>query len=326
MTTSPRIQVVTGAFGYTGRHLTPLLLGDGIEVRTLTGKRPDPDPFGGRVRAFPFDFERPEHLVEHLRGAEVLYNTYWVRFDHGDRTFARAVRNTELLFDTAKRAGVERIVHVSITRPALGDPLPYFAGKAHLERTLRESGLSYAIVRPTVLFGGEDVLVNNIAWLLRVLPVFGVPGRGDYPIQPVHVDDLAALMARLGRSRENVVLDAVGPEIMGFREMVRRIRRAIGVRTPVLRMPAALVRLAAKALGPILGDVVLTPDEVSGLSRGLLVSSDPPTCETRFTTWLDQNAAALGRRYTNELVRHYRRPDAAILSRTSEIRSISGSA
>ena len=172
----------------------------GENVITLTNSSSRANPFGGRVRAFPFHFERPDLLVQHLKDVSVLYNTYWVRFGpHAD-----AVRNTLALFEAAKEAGVERIVHVSITNPSEDSPLEYFRGKAKLEKALVNSGISYAILRPAVLFGKEDILINNIAWTLRHLPVFGVFGDGRYRLQPIYVDDLASLAVEQGKSRANV--------------------------------------------------------------------------------------------------------------------------
>ena len=187
------LHAVTGAFGYSGRYIAHRLLADGKDVITLTNSLHRANPFSDRIRVAPFNFDRPEQLVESLRGVRVLYNTYWVRFNHRTFTFADAIRNTEILFQAAKAAGVNRVVHVSITNPSEYSPLEYFSGKGYLERVLMESGLPYTILRPAVLFGKEDILINNLAWVLRHFPVFAVFGDGEYKIQPIHVDDVAAL-------------------------------------------------------------------------------------------------------------------------------------
>jgi NADH dehydrogenase len=304
--TDRETHVVTGANGYTGRYLTRRLLAEGIEVRSLTGHPDRPDLFDGHVTNHGFDFDDPDLLVRTLTGARVLYNSYWVRFDHGRTTFEQAVANTRILFECAKRAGVERVVHVSITNPSLKSKLPYFRGKAALEQSLRDSGLSHAIVRPTVLFGKEDILINNIANLLRRLPVLGVPGRGDYGIQPVYVDDLAELMVEQGRATENVTIDAVGPETMSYVDMVRFVRDTVGARARVIGVPGWMVLAIGKLLGKVVGDVVITADEIRGLSAGLLVSDDPPTCTTSFSDWVSNHRDTLGTRWASELSRHYR--------------------
>jgi NADH dehydrogenase len=299
--------VVTGAYGYTGRYLAAQLLDAGRHVRTLTGDPSRPDPFGGRVEAFPFTFDDPPRLVETLRGADTLYNTYWVRFPWRTTSYEQAVANTRTLLAAAREAGVRRVVHVSITNARESSPLPYFHWKGVLERELRDSGLGYAIVRPTVVFGLEDILVNNIAWLLRRLPAFVVAGTGDYRVQPVYVEDLAALCAELGRRDDDAEIDAVGPETWSFDALVRIVRRAVGSRALVVYAPSRVTLLLGDAVGRLVRDVVLTRDEVAGLMASLLVSGDPPTATTSFRAWVTEHADELGRRYASELARHYRR-------------------
>jgi len=296
---------VTGAFGYSGMHLARLLLERGERVRSLTGHPGRPDPFAGRVQVVPFRFDEPTAMRAALRDVRVLYNTYWTRFDHGASTFARAVANSRALFRAAADAGVERVVHVSITNPTSDSPLPYFRGKAETEAALRETGLSCAILRPAVFFGGRDVLVNNIAWLLRRLPVFGV-ATGGYRLQPIHVEDFARLALAHGEGRTDVVVDAVGPEALGFDELVRLVRRAVGSRALVVLVPRTLLLAAARVVGALVRDVVLTRDEVAGLTANLLISRGAPTGSTRFTGWLDGNAERLGVEWASELARHYR--------------------
>jgi NADH dehydrogenase len=299
------VHAVTGAFGYSGLHLARLLLARGERVRNLTGHPDRPDPFAGTVQVTPFRFDDRDAMRAALADVRVLYNTYWVRFDHGASTFARAVENSRALFRAAVEAGVERVVHVSITNPSPGSPLPYFRGKALVEASLRESGLSHAILRPAVFFGGRDVLINNIAWLLRRLPMFGF-APGTYGLQPIHVEDYARLAADQGASRDDVVLDAVGPEVLRFEDLLRLVRRAVASRALLVPVPPSLLLAAARLIGAIVRDVVLTPDEVAGLSSNLLVSNAPPTAQTRLTAWLKDNAAQLGVEWASELQRHYR--------------------
>lgn len=300
------LHIVTGAFGYSGKYIARLLLEKGKRVRTLTGHPDRSDPLRDQIEIFPFSFENPRALVENLRGATAFYNTYWVRFSHGRVSYDLAVENTRVLIRAAVEAGVKRFVHISITNPSEQSPLPYFRGKALLERALVESGLSYAILRPTVLFGKEDILVNNIAWLLRRLPVFGVIGKGDYKIQPVYVSDLAALAVETAERTENVVLDAVGPEIYSFEEMVRLIRRHVGSRAWIVHVTPSIARLVARVLGWAMNDVLITRDEIAGLTANLLVSDKPPSCPTRLSDWLERHSAELGVHYSSELTRHYR--------------------
>jgi uncharacterized protein YbjT (DUF2867 family) len=301
------LHVVTGAFGYSGKYIARRLLDAGHRVRTLTNSPNRPNPFGGAVEAHPFYFNRPEALADSLRGAAVLYNTYWVRYNHKDFRHSQAVDNTLALFDAAKRAGVGRVVHVSIANPSEDSPLEYFRGKAQLERALVESGLSYAILRPTILFGKEDILINNIAWTLRRLPVVGVFGGGRYRIQPIYVDDLARLAVEQGGRTDNCIINAAGPEAFTYRELLKTIARAIGRRRLVVSVPPALGYSMSRLIGLLVGDVIITRDEVKGLMAGLLAVDTPPTGTTRLTDWIAENAETLGRRYASELARRKNR-------------------
>jgi uncharacterized protein YbjT (DUF2867 family) len=297
---------VTGAYGYSGRYITRRLLSDGEHVITLTNSPGKKNPFGERVTAHPFNFDNPDLLARCLRGIDVLINTYWVRFNHKAFTYADAVRNTETLLRSAREAGVKRIVHVSITNPSESSPLEYFRGKALLERRLVESGLSHAILRPTVLFGMEDILINNIAWALRHLPVFGVFGDGRYRLQPLYVDDLASLAVEQSRMTASSVIDAIGPETFTFRELVATIGGLIGKRRPIVSVPPVLAYGVGKMIGWAMNDVFITRDEIAGLMANLLCTASPPAGATRLTEWIRANAASLGKRYASELARRAR--------------------
>jgi NADH dehydrogenase len=297
--------VITGAFGYTGRYIAERLLAEGRAVRTLTGHPSRSDPFGGRVPVAHLDFDDPEGLAEHLRGATTFYNTYWVRFRHGGVTFERAVHNSEILVDAARTAGVERIVHVSITNPSEDSRLPYFSGKARVERIVRDSGMRFAIVRPTVVFGREDILINNLAYILRRVPVFGVPGSGGYRVRPVAVEDVADLCVRAGRGRTDEVVDAVGPETFTFEELLRHIARSVGRRVAFIHVPPVVALGAASGIGRLVGDVLVTREELAGLMTELVTTEGPPTGSRKLTEWLAVNAATVGRRYASEVSRHY---------------------
>jgi NADH dehydrogenase len=258
------------------------------------------------VKAFPFNFDRPVELTESLRGAKTLYNTYWVRYQRGQLSFDKAVENNRILISAAEKAGIHRIVHISITNPSKDSPFPYFRGKAVVEKTIIESRLSYAILRPTVVFGPEGILFNNIAWLLRKFPVFAIPGSGEYRIQPVFVEDLAEMVVRAGQQDDNFILDAVGPETFTFDELVKLIARQIDRRVSIVHVSPRLALVIAVLIGCFIGDVVITRDEIDGLMSNLLVSESQATAPTLFSEWLNQNADRIGRRYISGLERKYR--------------------
>jgi NADH dehydrogenase len=302
-----RIDVVTGAFSYSGRFVAARLLERGRSVRTLTNHPSSSDALAPQIPTYPLKFEDPDALAAALNGADTLYNTYWVRAPHGSLTHAIAVDNTKRLIDAARRAGVRRIVQTSIANPT-ASASSYYRGKAALEEAVRSSGLSYAIVRPTLLFGGGDVLINNIAWLLRHFPAFAIPGDGRYRLQPMHVMDHAGLLVEVGSQQADVVVDSAGPEIFTFDELVHLIRRAMNVRSLVVHVPPVLAMAGASVAGRMVGDMLLTRDELDDLMHDILVSHEPPRGTTRLTIWLRLHANEVGRNYASEMDRHYPRP------------------
>jgi NADH dehydrogenase len=298
--------VVTGAFSYSGAAIARELERSDRRVRTLTGHpgRARPD---SATDVRPLDFDDIVGLVTALEGATTLYNTYWVRFPHGADDHDRAVANSRTLFHAARRAGVERIVHISITHPSISSPYAYFRGKAQVERALAEVGVPYAVLRPAILFGGDGVLLNNIAWLLRHLPVFGVGGKGEYRIRPIHIDDVASLAVAAGAERVDTVFDAVGPERLRFLELVKVIREAIGSRSLILRVPGFAVPPLASLLGLVLRDVLLTGDEFRAMAEGMADTDGPATGTIAVSSWIREHADTLGRTYANEIERHFKR-------------------
>lgn len=305
-----QLHIVTGAFGYTGRALTEQLLLRGARVRTLTGSPRRPHPFGDRVEVYPLAFHDPAALEASLRGADVLYNTYWVRFNHRLFNFEQAVTDTKRLFEAARRAGVERMVHVSVLRADEADDLGYYRGKHALEIALRDSGLSHAIIRPAVLFGRGDILINNICWTLRKMPFAGVFGDGEYGVRPLHVDEMAGLMLEQGQRVENVTVNAVGPERFTYRELLLTLSRVMGLRRRVVRVHSRVGWAIGRLIGPFVGDIILTWEEVLALTRGLLDCDGPATGSIRLTEWAARHRDELGRRYAGEIRRRTHRDEA----------------
>lgn len=296
---------VTGAFSYSGKYITKRLLERGEEVVTLTGHPNRQDPFNGKVRAYPLAFDDEHALISSLDRVDVLVNTYWVRFDRAGNTQPRAVENTRKLIAAAKAAGVRRIVHVSITNPSAESPLPYFWGKAANEKAVIGSGMSYAILRPTVLVGQEDILINNIAYLLRRFPLFLIPGDGNYRLQPVCVTDLAELAVESVYRKDNYVIDVVGPDIFTFKQLVNLVAETINARRPLISVPPRSALLASQFLSLFFKDVLITPEEVDGLMAGLLVSAEQSRGKTRLADWLVAYRDQVGKRYASELKRHF---------------------
>jgi NADH dehydrogenase len=300
------LNVVTGAFSFTGKHITQRLLSMGKRVKTLTGHHDRAKTFEEKVAYNSFNFDNKKELIKSLRGAITFYNTYWIRFPYGQVTFDNAIENSKKLITAAEEAGVRRIVHISIANASEKSPFPYYRAKAIVERAIMNSSLSYAIIRPTVLFGYDDILFNNIAWLLRKFPIFAIFGSGDYRLQPVFVDDVAELAVGAGNRDDNIIIDAAGPEIYSFENIVKLIAEKIHSRSKIIHLRPFWVFLLSRLAGYVVNDMIVTRDEMKGLMSNLLVSKSPPTAQTRLSEWLDQNAEIVGTKYASELNRHYR--------------------
>lgn len=291
--------LLTGAYGYSGTYLRRHLQTAGHTLRTLTN-HPAPD---ADIEVFPLDFDDPASLATAFDGVTTFYNTYWSRYAPSGTPHSQAVANTAMLFDAARRAGVERVVHLSITNPDPASFYAYYRGKAAVEDLLVDSDLSYAIVRPSVLFGGDDILINNIAWLLRNFPVFAIPGTGRYRLRPVHVDDLAHLCVQLGSERTDTVVDAIGPESFTFEDLVGTIAEATTMPFRPVHLPPPAVSVLLRGLSWLTRDVILTRDEIDGLMAELVMVEGQATCPTRLTDYLHANAHRIGRQYQSELAR-----------------------
>ncbi len=298
--------VVTGAFSFTGRFIARRLMEQERPIKTLTNHPSRSGAADIKADVAPLQFSDRDALVESMRGAEVLYNTYWVRFHHGRTRFGEAVANTRVLMGAARDAGVRRVVHISVSNPSEDSSLDYYAGKARAERAVRESGLSWAIVRPTLIFGEGDILINNIAWMLRRLPIFGIPGRGEDRLQPVAGEDVAEIATWAAEQVDNLTVDAAGPDIVYYSEMVESIAIAVEKHPRFIYLSPRNALRAVGLMGRFVNDVILNEPELEGLMSELLVSAERPRGTRRLDNWLLTHADSIGRDYASELARHWR--------------------
>ena len=305
------IHTVTGAFGFTGKYIAQRLLDNGCNVRTLTNSTERGNSFKNKISIAPLHFDNFDELINSLQGTSVLYNTYWIRFnyDNGKLTFhhSKAAENTLKLFHAAKEAGVKKIVHISIANPSEDSPYEYYKYKAKLEKSLIESSVSYAILRPAIIFGKEDILINNLAWSLRKLPVFAVFGNGKYNMQPIFVEDLAKIVVKSGEEVENKIVDAVGPELYTYSELIKMLCMVLHKKRLIIKLPTPIVYYASKIIDLFTGDIMLTRDEINMVRDNLMYSTKPPLGETRLSEWCEKNRNTLGMHYANEISRRKNR-------------------
>ena len=280
------MDVVTGSFGYIGKYITQKLISSGKRVKTITTHPDKPNPFGNDVKAYPYNFDNPELLINVLKGCETLFNTYWVRFNYVKQSFENALRNTDMLFDSARKAGIKKIVHIGVTNCSESDALPYYRGKALQEKMLKELGIPYSIIRPTLVFGKEDILVNNIAWTIRRFPLVPIFGSGDYKVQPVFVKDVASIAVECAQKNTSETLDAIGPEAFTYKEMLRVMASVLNRNVKFIHVRPNVGIFLGKIIGLFVDDVLLTKDELQGLMANKLTSQQVPNGKTKFTEWL----------------------------------------
>ncbi|MCD4795412.1 MAG: NmrA family NAD(P)-binding protein [Bacteroidales bacterium] len=294
---------ITGAFGYSGKYITQKLFEKGYQVKTLTNSPHKKNSFEKKIEVVPLSFENRDLLTDNLSDINVLINTYWVRFNHRNFNHNQAVDNTKILFDAAKEAGVKKIIHVSITNPDEHSELEYFKGKGILENYLKEIIPAYAIIRPAVLFGKEDILINNIAWMIRHLPITGVFGKGDYKLQPIHVEDFADIIIKEIENPDNKIINAIGPETFTYKELVSAIMKNIGIRKRIINTSPQIAYYVGKIISFLKKDVTITKEEIKGLMQNLLYVNEEPTGKIKLSEWVKENKNTLGKKYANELSR-----------------------
>ena len=321
-----KLNIVTGAFGYTGHYIAQMLLSNNEWVETITnhkrqaarndhdltltmdpGRTTQDNPgTAGKIpiRSYPYSFQNPQQLVNALHGCDTLYNTYWVRLAQGPQEFTQAVRNSQILIDAARKAGVRRFVHISAMNPQGTTELPYFRSKARVEQHLRSSGLSYAIIRPGLIFGQDDLFLNNMAWMIRRFPVLAIPGDGNYRVQPVEAVEFARQAVRAGMETSNLVEDAAGPEVHTFNEIVNLLIKHVQAKTRVLHFPHDRALMVNRLAGKLMLDMPLGEDESRTLASDLLVSDKEPTGQVRISEWLASNKFRMGLVQTHQPARN----------------------
>jgi NADH dehydrogenase len=299
------LNVVTGSFGYIGKYITKELLSQGYAVKTVTTHPEKPNPFGKLVQAASYSFDSPDLLTDYLEGSNTLFNTYWVRFNYKKWSFEQALENTNILFRCARDAGVKKIIQISVTNPSEKDDLPYYRGKALQEKAVKDLGLDFTIVRPTLVFGKEDILVNNIAWTIRKFPIVPIFGSGNYQVQPVFVEDLGKIVVEASQQESETVIDAIGPETYTYKEFLSLIARELNRNVSFFHTSPSVGIFLGQLIGVFVRDIVLTSDELKGLMLNKLTSQQKSNGKTHFSDWLRENKKTIGSGYTSELDRHF---------------------
>lgn len=305
--------LVTGSFSFSGKFITNELLKTGERVETFTNHPVTTNPNYSKITIKQYVFNDFNALVENFKGVDTFFNSYWIRFPYGSTSWMDAIRYSKDLFKACKLAGVKKIVHISVTNPKINSPYAYFKGKAIVEDLLKKSGVPYTILRVAWMFEEGDILTNNIAWILRHMPIFGIFGKGEYKIQPVSLKTLGKVAIEnryLGDKTINInkTIDVIGPETLTYKEYVSLINRTIHAKTILFPFPWFAIQIpifVSKVIGFALHDRLLTKDEIYSLKDNLLLTDSPPIGNVSFKKWLEKNKNNIGLKWANEVKRHY---------------------
>ncbi|HXR24984.1 MAG TPA: NAD(P)H-binding protein [Candidatus Binataceae bacterium] len=275
MSENDRIIAIAGGSGFIGRAIVRRLAAiPGLTVRVLTR-----DPVKARVRLaaegkvdfVSADVNDPARLATVIAGADTIINA--VQFDgypiekpSRGLTFNRVdYGGTVSLIAATKAAGVPNFIYISGAAADERSPNPAFRAKGRAERALRDAGLAFTILRPSLVYGPEDRVVNGLAKAIRMMPVMVVPGSGQQKLRPLLVDDLAACVAlAIGGRGRNGIYEVGGPDPMTFDELVRLVMEITGHKRPIIHVPENLL-LVAGAVAEKLPGALFSRDAVAFL-------------------------------------------------------------
>ena len=268
--------LVTGATGFVGTRVVHALRAALLPVRCLVRQRSQAahlEAWGCEL--VTGDVTDRDALARAVDGCEAVVHLVSIiagKPADFDRVMTVATRD---LVAASSKSGVRRLVLMSAIGG--GEPgsseVPYYAAKAQMELAVRDSELSYAILRPSFVFGRTGGVLPRFVRIVRYLPATPVPGPGTQRIQPIWVDDLArAVLLALDRE-ESLVVELGGPDVVTWNELWRRIARQLGRRRPLVHIPVPLLRPQA-ALLELLPDPPLTRDQLRMLELGDNVVSD----------------------------------------------------
>jgi len=263
---------VTGATGFVGRHITTVLARRGHAIRALVRSPLQAQRLEGLgVELVPGDLADAAALTALLRGANTVVHLVGIIVETGRASFHTVhVEGTRRVLEAARRAGVERFVHMSAVG-ARDEPgaTPYHRTKWHAEELVRASGLSHAVFRPSIISGPESAPIRTLARLHRWSPVVPVFGDGRFPTQPVWAEDVALAFALAAeQSALAGAFELGGPQVLTYEEFLLAIGRAARRPRPLVHVPLGLARAAAAALGLLGAAAPLTGDQLQMLVEG----------------------------------------------------------
>lgn len=277
--------IVTGAGGFIGRHVVRALAGRGRQVRAMVrrGKKSE-DQFAGLegIEVVEGDVTDVESLAAAMRGgAQVIHLVGIIQQSAGASFEKIHFKGTANVIEAARQCKIERVIFMSGLGAGAKARSRYGRSKWQAEEALRASGLDFAILRPSMVFGPDDHFVTKFAELARWAPMIALPGGGHTRLQPVWVDDLAEITAQVA-ARDKLggeVIKIGGAQEITLKGAVRAIMKAVGRRRPLVSLPVWVMKPAAYACEKLFKRPPITRDQLAMLLDGGYTCEVPPLIE-----------------------------------------------
>jgi uncharacterized protein YbjT (DUF2867 family) len=243
-----RIVTVFGGTGFLGRRVVRHLRQDGFSVR-IASRHPDTGrPNDPQLQSIKANIHAERSVADALAGAYGAVNAVSLYVEHGPATFhSLHVESAQRVATQARRAGAERLVHVSGIGADAASPSLYIRKRGEGELAVRGAVADAILIRPAVMFGPDDAFLTTVLKLLDRLPIYPMFGRGLTKLQPAYVEDVAEAITRaLQRTGEHVItFECVGPRIYSYEELLRVIAHEAKLRPRLIPMPFAAWRTLA---------------------------------------------------------------------------------
>ncbi len=273
MTLAPQHIVVLGGTGFVGHAVCGRLVqrsggGGRIVVPTRRWRRGITVQSLPTLELLPADVHDDAALARVLAGADAVINLVAVL--HGTAAEFERVHTTlpRRLAAACHAAGVRRVVHVSALGVGPNAPSNYLRSKTAGEEVLRGSGLDVTLLRPSVIFGANDKLLNLFAQLQAVAPVVPL-ASADARFQPVWVEDVAEAVVRCLDAPHSIgqVIECAGPDVVTLADLVRLAGRASGNERPVLPLPGFIAHVQARLMELMPGEPLMSRDNLASMTR-----------------------------------------------------------
>jgi NADH dehydrogenase len=275
--------VVTGGTGFIGSEVVNLLLENpGDRVAVTTRDPGQDDPWNGRVERIQAFAGDPTSLGKAFARADVVvhaiqFPNHPVEDPSRGRTYMEVDgKGTQVAARVAKSMGVRRFVYLSGAGAGQGRPQPWFQAKDMAETAIRESGMEYALLRPSWIYGRGDRSMNRFVTFCRYFPVVPVIGDGRTPVYPIYVKDVARCAVEVVRREDarDKALELGGPERLTMDEIIRTVQKVLSKRRPLLHHPVGLMKLLVRPMA-LLPEPILSPTAIDFIVQEVEIDPKP---------------------------------------------------